>query len=422
MPLDVDAIVRTIRAMDSATITPRQARGLALLKGKPRAFRKIAEDVFFVPSQTNAGGYVVDVTAGKCSCPDFETTGGTCKHQWALRYFCQEVAMPDGSTIVTEGIRLTYPQPDWPAYNRAQVDEKERAQGLLASLCDGISEPPQKTGRPRMPLRDAVFGAALKVYTTSSCRRASSDLRAAREHMGRVPAYNTIFKYMEKPELLPLLKRLVDESARPLAAVERAFAVDGTGFATQTYVRWHDYKHGEDRRVQRWVKCHATVGTFTNVITAAEVTEGSANDSPEFIGLIDRTAASGFDTKEISADKAYLSHANLAAVEKLGAVPFIPFKSNSGSSGSEAWERMFHHFAANREDFLVHYHRRSNVESTFSAMKRKFGDALRSRLPAAQFNEVMLKCLCHNLSCVVHAIHELGIEPKFWLPRKAAQT
>lgn len=68
----------------------------------------------------------------------------------------------------------------------------------------------------------------------------------------------------------------------------------------------------------------------------------------------------------------------------------------------------------NREDFLKHYHRRSNVESTFSAMKRKFGGSVRSKLPAAQLNEVLLKCLAHNLSVLVHSIHELGIQPEFW--------
>ena len=28
----------------------------------------------------------------------------------------------------------------------------------------------------------------------------------------------------------------------------------------------------------------------------------------------------------------------------------------------------------------------------------------------------MLKALCHNVSTLVHAIHEFGIEPKFWTP------
>jgi len=412
--------VRTVQAMDQALTNPRRERGLALVKGKRKAFRQIAGDTFFVPSQTNAGsGYVVDLTAaGRCSCPDWEERKEPCKHVFALRLFRHEAAMPDGSTVVTQGIRLTYGQ-DWASYNAAQVAEKDTALVLLNGLCDAIPSAPRKPGRPCMPLRDVVYGSAVKVYTGMSARRASSDLRACTVagHMADAPAWNTVCKYMEKPELLPLLRTLVDESARPLRAVERQFAVDGTGFATQTYVRWFDYKHGEDRRVQRWIKLHAAVGTLTNVITAAEVTEGSANDSPEFIGLVDRTAAN-FNVGEVSADKAYLSHANLAAVERVGAVPFVPFKSNSGSSGSAAWERMNAYFTLHKDDFLRHYHARSNVESTFSAMKRKFGAGLRSKTQAAQFNEAMLKALCFNLSMLVHAIHKFGIEPKFWTPRE----
>lgn len=336
-----------------------------------------------------------------------------------MRYFRHEVEMPDGTFVVTEGrIRITYAQ-DWSAYNRAQTTEESTVKALLSGLCDGIEQPVQHMGRKRMPLRDVVFGATMKVYGTMSGRRSTSDLRACEEAglMDNAPAYNTVFKYMEKPELLPLLSRLVDESARPLAAVERNFAVDGTGFASPSYVRWFDHKHGEDRRVQKWVKLHAMVGTLTNVVTAAAVTEGTENDSPQFAALVERTAQS-FDVHEVSADKAYLSHANLATVEKVGGVPFVPFKSNSGSQGSDAWERMFHYFSLNREAFLRHYHRRSNVESTFSSMKRKFGASVRSKTPAAQYNEVLLKCICHNLSMLVHSIHELGVEPRFWLPRE----
>jgi hypothetical protein len=40
------------------------------------------------------------------------------------------------------------------------------------------------------------------------------------------------------------------------------------------------------------------------------------------------------------------------------------------------------------------------------------GDMIRTL--AAQVNEVLLKCLCHNLSMLVHAIHELWIAPSFW--------
>jgi transposase len=63
---------------------------------------------------------------------------------------------------------------------------------------------------------------------------------------------------------------------------------------------------------------------------------------------------------------------------------------------------------------MEHYHKRSNVEMTFSMIKAKFGERLRSKSVVAQTNEVLCKVLCHNLCCVIQSIYELGVEPTFW--------
>ena len=47
-------------------------------------------------------------------------------------------------------------------------------------------------------------------------------------------------------------------------------------------------------------------------------------------------------------------------------------------------------------------------------IKAKFGDAVRSKSDIGQLNEVLCKVLCHNLCVIIQAIHELGIEPKFY--------
>ena len=47
-------------------------------------------------------------------------------------------------------------------------------------------------------------------------------------------------------------------------------------------------------------------------------------------------------------------------------------------------------------------------------IKRKFGDALRSKKVESQTNEVLCKVLAHNLSVLVHEMYELGVEPIFW--------
>lgn len=118
---------------------------------------------------------------------------------------------------------------------------------------------------------------------------------------------------------------------------------------------------------------------------------------------------------EISADKAYLSRKNLKAIVDAGATPFIPFKSNSRpeSHGDSLWAKTYHYFSLYREEFLNHYHKRSNVETAFAMIKAKFGGAVRSKNPAAQINEVLVKILCHNICVLIQAMYALGVEPTF---------
>jgi transposase len=281
-----------------------------------------------------------------------------------------------------------------------------------------VTPPHPGRGPKPIPLSDAVYGMAMKVYTTMSGRRATTDIRACAEagHMTRAPHYNSLFNYFEDPAMAPLLTALVEESASPLATIETKFAVDSTGFGTAVYRRWYDQKYGREMKEHGWVKAHACVGVTTNIVTAVRVTDSYANDAPELPALVTSTAEH-FMPAEVSADKAYLSRGNLDAIEAVGAIPYIPFKSNSKSAGPAAWRRLWALFVYRHDDFLVHYHPRSNVETAFSAIKRLLGGSVRSKLFPAQANEVLCKMLVYNLTVLVHAIFELGIEPMFSAPQ-----
>jgi hypothetical protein len=53
------------------------------------------------------------------------------------------------------------------------------------------------------------------------------------------------------------------------------------------------------------------------------------------------------------------------------------------------------------------------VETTFSMIKAKFGERLRSRTETAQVNEALAKVLAHNLCVVIQSMYELNITPEF---------
>jgi transposase len=358
-----------------------------------------------------------------CTCPDYELRRLVCKHQEAVLFWLawEETVNEDTGRIELPKAprkpkRKTYPR-NWPAYNAAQIEEKAHVEVLLKALCEGIEQPARKPGargRDAYSRRDAIFGCIMKVYTTFSGRRADTDISACAERGSIRRAYhpNTLFRAMEDPATTPILLRLIEESAAPLAEVENAagqFAQDSTGFSTVTYDRWFDQKHGKLRAEHAWVKLHIMVGTLTHVVTGAKVSnEADCPVLPELLA----TTAKTFQVKEVSADKAYLKKKNLKVIEAVGAVPFIPFKSNSVgmSSKSEPWKRMWCVFSLKSEEFRAHYHRRSNVESTMWMIKSKFGAAVRSKLPVAQVNEILAKLVCHNLACIVQAVHEFGID------------
>jgi len=416
----------------TAGIEARKMRGMQIaavcnVKHRP-------DGLWEVPSQTGSNKYKVKIEGmPRCSCPDHELRQCRCKHIYAVEYVIRREQDTDGTERIVQQLTVTehihrpsYPQV-WPAYNAAQMNEKTQFQVLLRDLCNGIREPEQHMGRPRIPLDDAVFSAAFKVYSTFSGRRFTCDLQdaLAKGHISRAPHYNSIFRCFESASLTPILRSMIETSSLPLRAVESDFAVDATGFASTRFAKWFNFKYQEEHIAKDWVKLHLMCGVKTNIVTSVEVSGRYVNDMPFLPALLDQTARN-FTVREVSADKGYHSRNNYDAIIKIGAAPYIPFKSSSKMDVDTSnrttridpntlWSKMYHLYHFKRDEFLPHYHKRSNVESTFMAIKSKFGDAVRSKTPTAQINEVLCKVLCHNVCVLIQSMYELGVQPMFGL-------
>ena len=372
---------------------------------------------------------VIDGLYPSCTCGDWELTAQPCKHmqavtEWVERLERLAVYEADGGPppppmdpVPPTPKRKTYKQ-DWPNYNKAQTREKGHVQTLLADLVNGLrpTEPIKRgRGRPEVPVADNIFAAVYKVYCGWSARRFMYDLESAHERgfLSRSMSHNSVLRALESEELTPILKDLVGQTALPLASVESTFAVDSSGFCTSKFRRWFDHKYGGERSAHVWVKVHLVTGCLTNCVTAADILDMNANDCPQLPGLID-TTAEGFKIGNVCADKAYPSNDNFAAVAKHGGTLYAAFKENTTGGVGGLFAKAFHFFQFNKDEFLRRYHQRSNVESTFSGIKRVMGDSVRSKTDAAMVNEVYCKLIAWNLTCLVHAIYEMGVTPVFW--------
>ncbi len=385
---------------------------------------------WLVPSQSGEKIYQVNPAAQTCTCPDYTEGGHKCKHIYAVEIVMKREVAADGTVTETRSITLTekktYKQ-DWPAYNLAQTTERDRFRALLFDLCRNVPQPPREPGKPgrsRVPYSDVLFAIGCKIYGTLSSRRSMCDLNDAHAagFLSRPIHYNSVNAYLENAEVTPLLKGLIARSALPLRCIDNDFAVDSTGFTSSKFVRWYDHKYGVTRQSHTWVKAHFATGTRSNIVTAVRILDRDAADCPQFIPLVHDTRAEGFEVKEVSADAAYGSLENFEMVANMGGTLFAAFKSNTTGAVGGMFEKMFHYYQYRREDFLAHYHKRSNVESTVSMIKRKFGDHVRSRTDVSMVNEVLAKFLCHNLCVVIASQCELGIEAEFWKDGSAGRA
>ena len=407
---------RKRRKMNTYQIQSRQFKGNELAKDNTCFDRYSKEKV--ITSSNGKTEYKVDLNANTCTCPDFTYRRETCKHLYAAR-IRSRVEKPSNVTEMPS--RPQYAQ-NWTAYNKAQTSEKHVFLGLLSELTRDVAELENETGRPSLNLGDMIFASIFKVYSQMSARRFTVDLKdaAVKGYIGQAPHYNSLLRYFERESLTPYLESLVEATAKPLASLETDFAVDSTGLSISNQVSWHHAKHKDVKQLQNrnWIKIHCAVGTRTNVITAVDVTDKTSNDTLHFTSVLEATRKN-FKVESVSGDKAYNSMTNFDYAAQHGLGVFIPFKSHHsairypGKRFSTAWTNAFHYFNLHRSEFLQNYGKRSNIEAAFGALKAKFGGTLKSKTFSAQKNEALCKVICHNISCLIHAMNEFGITPDF---------
>ena len=319
------------------------------------------------------------------------------------------------------GEKRTYSQ-NWSVYSKACSQEKLMFLRILKDAVDylDIDYEYKGNGRPSIFTGDVLKCICIKAYHNYSWWRLESELKIARS-MGIidfVPKKTTLANYAQNPKVISLLHRLYKLIAEPLAEIEVYFAADATGISNAYgNTRWMKIRHTpqEIKHRKEYSKLHIISGIKTNCICAVKVTKGHAHESPHLKSLLDDTAKI-FNIKEVSADAGYLSKDNVKAISNLGAVPYIMGKKNvyvPNKNTKSDWGMMLRLWKHHQMFFSEQYHKRSNVEATFGALKRKYGDFVRSKKPCSQETEILSKIVCFNASVLAEALLSYDLKGSF---------
>jgi hypothetical protein len=371
--------------------------------------------VFFVRDIASGKTKLVRGDSGSevCSCG---LQGSPCEHVWAAR-------IKTGSSMVREAV-LQFVVDDWDpaergtAYRHGQEAEYEWFDPILQALLEPVAEPARSLGQPgapRTPLREALFLAVKKSHSGLSLSRLRG-LYTEDRSKGRLTEewnYSLPARTLGRDDITPILLWAIRESAKPLAEFEDGgtIAIDSTGFVTSVFGAYYPQAH-DVRPRREFLKVHVAVGTRTNVVADVAVTDHRGADSPQFVPLLRGAVQNGFRPTIVAADKAYLSRANLQAAVDMGVQPRIPFKENSvpASKGTRIWATLYHLAKVDPDGFADQYHQRSNVEATFSSLKRMLGESVFSKRPVARLNEALCKVLAYNIVTLIRHLVARGID------------
>lgn len=141
------------------------------------------------------------------------------------------------------------------------------------------------------------------------------------------------------------------------------------------------------------------ISTATLLILSMAVSKGTKHDAPLLERLL-RSIPKGYG--DFCADSAYLSRRVCSLIRKKGRTPFIKPKKKTllKKKGSQTWREMIELYLNDRYEFDKRYHRRSLVESVYSALKGCFENPLFSRKRRMQKRELMLKVIAYNIGRV----------------------
>src|SRR3989339_733092 len=170
--------------------------------------------------------------------------------------------------------------------------------------------------------------------------------------------------------------------------------LDSSGIRTDKKSSWFCLRIKKVIRKRDCNKLHLAVCSDLHLILNWRITAWKRNDSPFFIKLLKPFKILG----RILADKGYLSRKNFQFCMDRGGCAFI------------LWSKF-------NEFYMNIYHQRSNIESVFSVIKKRFGDKVLCRTFPMRAREISLRLIAYNLKILICYEYANENNLSLWLER-----
>ena len=276
---------------------------------------------------------------------------------------------------------------------------------IVEDLGDPYQAKPGLGGMTAYPPKAMAVVCILMEAETKTYRKMVGYLRmhpdlVSRIGLPRIPSKSTIWRaYGMIPEqyLREIHTRIIGD-----IMVADSVAGGSTGYSSNRFVRWFSIRHDQVRLKRGWVKLHSIADVSTRTVPDYLAADGHTTDT---MGLRPMPGRIEEGTGFFCLDSAYLAKKICDAISDKGMTPRIRPKSNTVCKnwGSQAWGDMARTHRDELARFMDEYRQRSIIEAVFVAIKRMYGNHLRSRRRARQSREIAIRVICYNIEAVARS-------------------